>query len=286
MEMAASEAARAVQRGADRGDAAVLLGDIFAAAGPARRGARALSGGAGARPGASRCAARGSARLAGARATRRGGGAGRAKLLGLTPDDVEAAGGRRQMPRRRRRRRRRADGTATGADPRARPGRPAQTQGDVAVKVGDPGGARSPPTAQRSSSTRDTSRSGSSWAACTSSRKEWAPGGAGTTSRRSKSCRASRRRALRWPICCAAWGGCAMPVTRLGDDAGAGSLRSQGAAAAGPGVARRQAGCGGGSRRSAAPSGSTRIRWKRCSSSASRSPASIATATRWRRGSG
>jgi hypothetical protein len=30
MDLAASEAARAVQRGADRGDAAVLLGDIFA----------------------------------------------------------------------------------------------------------------------------------------------------------------------------------------------------------------------------------------------------------------
>src|SRR2546421_3887393 len=38
MDVAAAEAVRAVQRGADKGDAAVLVGDIFAKRGPARRG--------------------------------------------------------------------------------------------------------------------------------------------------------------------------------------------------------------------------------------------------------
>jgi tetratricopeptide (TPR) repeat protein len=142
MDVATAEAMRAVQRGANRADAAVLLGDIFAKRGlhgealERYREARTLE------------PARADARLGevkalfavgGARATEAHGLA--EELLGLTPDDVDAlvavARGRA------------AAGDAAGAltalgqaQTRA-PGRADlhKLQGDVALKVGDKRGA-------------------------------------------------------------------------------------------------------------------------------------------------
>jgi tetratricopeptide (TPR) repeat protein len=140
MENAASEAARAVQRGADRGDAAVLLGDIFARRGlhgealERYREARALNE---ARPDALLGEVRSLLSLdhldeAGSLAE---------QLLGLAPDDVEALVAAAKC--------RAAAGDAGGAltalqqaQTRA-PARPdlRKLQGDVALKVGDPTGA-------------------------------------------------------------------------------------------------------------------------------------------------
>src|SRR5256885_6501795 len=91
MEVGAAEAVRAVQRGADRGDAAVLLGDIFARRGlhgealDRYREARAL---APQRADALRGEVKALFALGGARAQEARGLA--EQLLALTPDDVEA----------------------------------------------------------------------------------------------------------------------------------------------------------------------------------------------------
>src|SRR5207237_10646457 len=91
MDVAAAEAVRAVQRGADRGDAAVLLGDIFARRGlhgealDRYREARAL---APQRADALRGEVKALFALGGARAQEARGLA--EQLLALTPDDVEA----------------------------------------------------------------------------------------------------------------------------------------------------------------------------------------------------
>src|SRR3989442_478 len=140
MDVAAAEAVRAVQRGADKGDAAVLLGDIFARRGlhgealERYREARALDA---ARPDALLGEVK--ALLALGRAADAQGLA--EELLALTPDDVEAlvaaAKGRA------------AAGDAAGALTALRQ---AQTrappradlhklQGDVALKIGDKRGA-------------------------------------------------------------------------------------------------------------------------------------------------
>jgi tetratricopeptide (TPR) repeat protein len=279
MEMAASEAARAVQRGADRGDAAVLLGDIFARRGlhgealERYREARALDP---ARPDALLGEVR--ALLALERLDEAAALA--EQLLGLTPDDVEALVAVAKC--------RAAAGDAGGALTalqQAQTRAPARAdlrklQGDVAVKVGDPGGAL---TAYRSAleldpgyvqawlelgrlhelkeggcrRSRHTSRrSAPSLRRRAAPGRSVAPRGAGAPCRHPLATMLEQDPMISRRCCC--WAGrCSMTS----------------------GTRRR-------SRRSAAPSSSTPIRWKRCSSLASRSPASIATATRWRRGSG
>src|SRR5437773_2236852 len=142
MDVATAEAVRAVQRGADKGDAAVLLGDIFAKRGlhgealERYREARALQPQrADALLGEVKALlALGGARAEEARALAE-------QLLALTPDDVEAlvavAKGRA------------AAGDAAGALTAVQPAQtraPARAdlhklQGDVALKVGDKRGA-------------------------------------------------------------------------------------------------------------------------------------------------
>jgi tetratricopeptide (TPR) repeat protein len=142
MDVAAAEAVRAVQRGADRGDAAVLLGDIFAKRGlhgealDRYREARAL---APQRADALLGEVKALFALGGARAQEAHGLA--EQLLALTPDDVEAlvavAKGRA------------AAGDAAGALTvlqQAQTRAPARAdlrklQGDVALKIGDKSGA-------------------------------------------------------------------------------------------------------------------------------------------------
>ena len=142
MDVAAAEAVRAVQRGADRGDAAVLLGDIFARRGlhgealDRYREARAL---APQRADALLGEVKALFALGGARAQEAHGLA--EQLLALTPDDVEAlvavAKGRA------------AAGDAAGALTvlhQAQTRAPARAdlrklQGDVALKIGDKSGA-------------------------------------------------------------------------------------------------------------------------------------------------
>ena len=142
MDVAAAEAVRAVQRGADRGDAAVLLGDIFARRGlhgealDRYREARAL---APQRADALLGEVKALFALGGARAQEAHGLA--EQLLALTPDDVEAlvavAKGRAVA------------GDAAGALTvlqQAQTRAPARAdlrklQGDVALKIGDKSGA-------------------------------------------------------------------------------------------------------------------------------------------------
>src|SRR5256885_10608451 len=134
MDVAAAEAVRAVQRGADRGDAAVLLGDIFARRGlhgealDRYREARAL---APQRADALLGEVKALFALGGARAQEARGLA--EQLLGLTPDDVEAlvavAKGRA------------AAGDAAGGPP-APP--PAPTRPPAPPRPPQPPGARGP----------------------------------------------------------------------------------------------------------------------------------------------
>jgi len=140
LELAASEAARAVQRGADRGNATVLLGTVFSQRGlhgealERYREARALDP---ARPDALLGEVRALLaldHLDEARALAE-------QLLGLTPDDVEALVAAAKC--------RAAGGDSAGALTalqQAQTRAPARAdlrklQGDVALKVGDPSGA-------------------------------------------------------------------------------------------------------------------------------------------------
>ncbi len=125
------------------------------------------------------------------------------QLLGLTPDDVEAAV-LAAKARGRRRPRGRARRAAPGADARAGAGRRPQAAGRRGAQGRRRRAAPSPPTGRRSSSTRDTSRSGSRSGGCTSSRRNRGRRSR-RTARHSSTSRASTR--PRWRSPSAAAGG-------------------------------------------------------------------------------